>query len=464
MRYLPLFMDMAEKPALVVGGGASAAAKVRLLRKAGAIVTVVGPVAGPEIRDAAEQGKVVWHARQFAEADVANTTLVYAATGVPAVDNAVSQAASAAGKPVSVVDRPERSSFVTPSIVARDDVVVGVSTTGASPVLARRIRAQIEALLPARIGALARFAKTFRRHVAAVVPLASRRAFWEAFFDGPIAARVLAGDDRLADAEMRMWITAPRAPPEGRVFLVGAGPGSADLLTLRASRVLQDADVIIHDRLIGDDVLDIARRDARLIDVGKTPGRDTHSQDQINALMVHHAQQGRRVVRLKGGDPFIFGRGGEETDYLARHGVAFDVIPGVTAATAAAAAANVSLTRRGVAGVVTFVTGHSAQGGAAPDWAALAASGQTLAVYMGVSQAPEIAQHLLDADLAPDLPVMVIEKVSLPGERVLTSTLARFAALMRDKAVTGPAIILIGEVAASADQAKAQDVRHAEAN
>ena len=464
MRYLPLFMDVAGKKALVVGGGARAAAKVRLLCQAHADVTVVGPLVGPEIRDDAAAGKITWQARQFDAGDVADAVLVYAATGLPGVDDAVAAASTQAGIPVNVVDRPEQSHFITPAIVARDDVVVGISTQGASPVLAQRIRAGIEAQLPARIGALARFAKKFRDQVAAAMPAPSRRVFWEAFFDGPIAARVLAGDDPRADADMRMWIAAPRGAPEGRVSLVGAGPGSLDLLTLRACRALQKADVVIHDRLIGADVLGIARRDARRIDVGKAPGRHKHSQDEINALMVHHAQQSRRVVRLKGGDPFVFGRGGEETEYLARHGVAFDIIPGVTAATAAAAAANLPLTRRGIAGAVTFVTGHSAVGHDAPDWAALAASGQTLAVYMGVAQAPEIARRLIEGGMAPGLPVAVVEKASLPGERILTSTLGGFVPFMRAEGVTGPAVILIGEVAAGSKQAVAEDALQAEVN
>jgi uroporphyrin-III C-methyltransferase/precorrin-2 dehydrogenase/sirohydrochlorin ferrochelatase len=457
-------MDVAERNALVVGGGACAAAKVRLLRQARANVTVVGPVVGPEIRDGAAAGEIVWHARAFEAADVADAVLVYAATGLPAVDDAVALAARDAGVPVNVVDRPEQSQFITPSIVARDDVVVGISTTGASPVLARRIRAGIEAQLPARIGALARFAKKFRDQVAASLPSRSRRAFWEAFFDGPIAARVLAGEDPQADADMRMWIASPHRPPEGRVSLVGAGPGNLDLLTLRACRALQDADVVIHDRLVGGDIVEIARRDARIIDVGKTPGRHKQSQDEINALMVHHAHQGRHVVRLKGGDPFVFGRGGEETEYLARHGVAFEIVPGVTAATAAAAAANIPLTMRGVTGAVTFVTGHGADGQATPDWAALAASGQTLAIYMGVTQAPVIAEQLIEAGMAPSLPVAVIEKASLPGERVITITLGAFVALMRAEGVTGPAIILIGEVAAAHIHAVAEDALQMEAN
>lgn len=456
MRYFPAFFDIDGRACLVVGGGELAVRKVRLLHRAHGRVTVVAPRVCAELAALAGDGAIDLVPRGFVAGDVRGRSLAVAATGDAAVDARVAEAAQAAGVPVNVVDRPELSTFTVPAIVDRDPVVIGISTGGAAPVLGRRIRARIEALLPARLGALARFAGGFRDALAANRPEgAARRWFWERFFDGPIAADVLAGRESAA-RETMIGLINRRAEPEagaGSVAIVGAGPGDPDLLTLRALEALQRADVIVYDKLVGPDVLGYARRDAERIYVGKARGNHAKTQDEINALLRDQARWGRRVVRLKGGDPFVFGRGGEEQAYLRRHGVAVSVVPGITAATACGAAAGIPLTHREHAAAVTFVTGHGKDGEPDLDWAALARPGQTLVVYMGVATAQRTAERLIAHGLAAETPVAVVEKGSLPDQRTVTGALADLPELVRRHAVTGPAIIVIGAVARFADAA-----------
>ncbi|HMA16661.1 MAG TPA: siroheme synthase CysG, partial [Kiloniellaceae bacterium] len=315
MRYFPAFHDLTLRPSLVVGGGEAAARKLRLLLKAGARPVVVAPQADPEVAGLAREGPVTWHRRAFAPADIAGCGLVIAATGLTEVDEAVSAAGRAAGVPVNVVDRPELSSFITPAIIDRDPVVIGISSGADAPILARQIRARVESLLPANLGRLARFAGAFRGAVTAQIGDATRRRrFWERFFTGPIADRVLAGDE-VGAREAMLGLVNGRAAQQGEdgsVAIVGAGPGDPDLLTFKALRRLQEADVVLYDKLVGPEIVDYARRDALRVYVGKSKANHALSQDAINALMAEHALAGYRVVRLKGGDPFIFGRGGEE--------------------------------------------------------------------------------------------------------------------------------------------------------
>lgn len=446
MRYLPIFLDVKAHRALIVGGGGAAVPKIRLLCRAGAAVTVVAPVVDSEIALAAQAGELEWWARPFATTDVEGCAVVYAATGRGDIDARVAGAARTKGVLANVVDRPDLSSFVMPAIVDRDPVIVGISTGGAAPVLARRLRARIEGLLPDRLGRLARFAEAFRTEARARVPAAARRRFWERFFDGPIAAQVLAGDEADASVAMAASMRANIAAPTGGVAIVGAGPGSPDLLTWRAARLLQDADVVVHDRLVGSEIIELARRDAPRIDVGKAPGQHSHSQNEINALLHHHASQGRRVVRLKGGDPFIFGRGGEELEYLAARDVAVEVVPGITAAVGCAAAAGIPLTHRDAAQAVTFVTGHGAAGEPELDWAGLATARRTLVIYMGIANAASISTRLMALGCSAGRPVAVIENGSLPGERTVTGTLGGLSDLIRVHGITAPALIIIGDV------------------
>ena len=450
MRYFPTFFDLQDKPVLLVGGGTAAARKLRLLLKAGAKVTVVAPEVTAEIAVLA-RGTVVWQARPFRASDLAGKALAIAASGVEVVERAVSEAALAQGLPVNVVDRPALSSFITPAIVERDPLVIGISSGGTSPVLARRLRAQIEALLPAGLGRLARFAGSFRGAVAANIHgHGARRRFWERVFDGPIAQHLLAGKEAKACEAMLALVNGPagrnRGNDRGQVRIVGAGPGDPDLLTLKALRALQWADVIFHDNLIGPEVLDLARRDAELVHVGKSKGHHAKTQAEINALIAGAALAGRRVVRLKGGDPFVFGRGGEELDYLRARGIRAEVVPGVTAAAGCAAAAGIPLTHRGIAQAVTFVTGHAAKGAPELDWVALADPRHSLAIYMGVSTAGSIARHLIDAGAEPERPVAVVENGTRADQKIAIGRLGDLEKLLQDHDIAGPAVILVGAV------------------
>ncbi len=452
MNALPVFMKLTGRACLVVGGGAAAAAKARLLAQAGAEVTVVAPRIGRSLDALIAEREVAWIARDFVPADLAGRALAIGASGSDALDRSVAEAARAVNLPVNVVDRPELSDFLMPAIVDRDPVVVAISTGGAAPVLARRIRAAIEASLPPGIGRLARFALSFRGAVRAKIgEPEARRRFWEALVDGPIAAAVLQGEVGAARRALLDLINRPgRLPPPGGVSIVGAGPGDPELLTLRALRRIQQADLLIHDKLIGPDILDYARRDAERIYVGKTRGRHAKTQSEINALMAAHARRGRRVVRLKGGDPFVFGRGGEELDYLAEQGIAVEVVPGITAATGCAAQAGSPLTHRDHAGAVTFISGHSKDGAPDADWSGLARGGQTVVVYMGVATAGFIADRLIGHGMNPATPTAIVENGTRADQRLVVGRLADLARLIAGHRIDGPALIIIGEVVRAA--------------
>ncbi len=379
-----------------------------------------------------------------------------AATGERAVNAEVSRSAQALNIPVNVVDDAELSTFIFPALIERSPLIVAVSSAGHAPVLARRVREQIEALLPARLGALARFMGRHRRGVQEALPPAGRRAFWERIVAGPVATQVLGGDEAGATEGLRRelrtsQLTTPadaQAPSLGEVYLIGAGPGDADLLTLRALQLLQQADVILYDRLVSETVLERARRDAQRIFVGKEAG-ERGQQERIHALLVELTARGQRVARLKGGDPFVFGRGGEEIEVLQRHGIPYIVVPGITAALGAAAAAGLPLTHRRLANSVTFVTGHLADG-APPDWRYFADPSHTIVFYMGVAQLPQILARLRSAGAAAAHPVAIIERATLPGQRVLRGTLADIAAVASAARVEAPALLVVGAVAALA--------------
>jgi uroporphyrin-III C-methyltransferase/precorrin-2 dehydrogenase/sirohydrochlorin ferrochelatase len=454
MTGFPAFLRIGGRDALVVGGGPLAAAKARLLVDAGAVVTAIAPAADAALRDLAASGRIRLLARGFAADDVTGKAVVIGAAADAALDRAVSAAAKAAGVPVNVVDAPELSDFTVPAIIRRAPFVIGVSSGGAAPALARRVREAVEQVLPDRLGRLATISREYRGAVkAAIAAPAARRRFWERLFDGPVARAVLGGREDEARRAMLAAINgaAANAPAEGLVSLIGAGPGDPDLLTLRALHALQRADVIVHDRLVAPEILDYARRDAERIDVGKAPGAHRASQAQINDILLAQARAGRRVVRLKGGDPFVFGRGGEELEHLRRFGVAVEIVPGITAATGCAAAAGLPLTHRGLAHGVTFVTGHGADGADAPDWAALARTNHTIAIYMGVATASDTAAKLIAAGRDASTPVAVIENGTRADQRVLTASLGGLGALVRDAAIKGPALLVVGEVAALAD-------------
>lgn len=447
MRYLPISLDLTGRRTLVVGGSDAAARKAQLLASAGARVAVIASRVGREMEALTDSGAVRLFRRDAAAADVVGVALVFVDSGDQAIDAAASAAARAEGVPVNVIDAPALSTFIMPAIVDRDPITVAISSAGTSPVLARQIRARIEAMLPANLGALARFAQRFRGAVAAVRPDGrARRRFWERFFNGPIAALVLAGDERRAHEHMLATINRPDSEPQlGRVTMVGAGPGDPDLLTIKAARALQEADVIVYDRLVGPGVLEHARRDADRIYVGKARGSHARSQAEINNLLVEKARAGLHVVRLKGGDPFVFGRGGEEQAHLQAHGVPVETIPGITAAVGCAAAAGIPLTQRDAAQMVTFVTGHGQDGEPELDWAALARGNRTVVVYMGASAAGRITERLLAAGADPQTPAAVIVNGTLADQRVLTGHLRSLDELA-NAAGAGPLLFIIGEV------------------
>jgi len=451
MEYFPAFLDLRDHPCLVVGGRSHAAAKARLLLAAGARVTIVDPVPSSDVITLAAAGARV-EPRPFRATDVEGCAAVICATGDSALDARVAQLARQVGVPVNVVDDAELSTFVVPAIVDRDPIAVAIASGGRAPILARRVREQIEAMLPARLGQLASFAGNSRDAVKALLPdVRARRRFWGRFFDGPVARRVLEGDLGAEDEDMLTLVNTLNGEEHaGSVAIVGVGPGDPDLLTLKALRRLQSADVVVYDRLVGDDILDLARRDAERIYVGKAAGDHALSQPGINSLLAEQARRGLSVVRLKGGDPLIFGRGGEEYDYLVARGVEVSIVPGITAATAAASSLAVPLTHREIAQAVTFVTGHRRAGAPDINWDALASLDHTIVVYMGLANSAQVSRRLIDGGLDPLTPVVVVEKACLPGERVLSVDLAGLPALAGGHALKGPALIIIGEVAASA--------------
>ncbi|MBB3974788.1 siroheme synthase CysG [Hansschlegelia beijingensis] len=451
----PAFHRVADRKVLIVGSGPAAAAKTRLLGETSARLVVISDRPGAELLADVARVKAHLLVEPFTPGHLEEAALAFAATEDEEQDRRIAEAARAAGVPVNVVDRPELCDFITPAIVNRAPLVVAVGTEGAAPVLARHVRARIEAMLAPELGRLAGLADGLRGTVARLLPAGeARRRFWARLFDGPVAARALSGDIAGArSAAMRMMAEKPDA--SGFVWLVGAGPGATDLLTLRAQRVLQEADVIVYDALVPEAVVAMGRRDAERISVGKRKGRHEVAQDEICALLVREASAGRRVVRLKSGDPLIFGRAGEEMTALAEAGVPFEVVPGVTAAFAAAASARAPLTLRGVASSLVFATGHDVDGRTLPDWAGLALQGATVAVYMGRSVAAGVADRLVEAGLSADTPVAAVENAAQPNERILFGDLSELPALAGRADLDGPVLILIGRALAQARPAEA---------
>ncbi|PJK28892.1 siroheme synthase CysG [Minwuia thermotolerans] len=449
MQAFPIFLKLTGRKVLVVGGGEAAVAKTRLLLDAGAAVTVVTPKPDATLSAWAAEDVISVHRREFHSQDLEEAVFVISATDDEAADRIVSDAARIAGVTVNVVDRPALSDFTMPAIVDRAPITVAISTGGAAPALARQVRGVIETALPRNLGSLAGFVDRFRGAVKAVLPTArQRRKFWDRFLDGPVARQVLRGEEHRASQDMLALINRAAAGEIiGRVAIVGGGPGDPELLTRKAHRLLQQADVIVHDRLVSDEVLDLARRDARRVYVGKA--RDAHfrSQDEINRILLDEARAGHLVVRLKGGDPFVFGRGGEEADFLRRQGVEVEVVPGITAATGCAAAAGFPLTHRDKASAVTFLSGQGKAGGEPDlDWRLLASARHTLAVYMGVETARASSEALIEHGRDPATPVAVIENGTLPGQRVVYGRLDELPDLLVREAVASPALIVIGEV------------------
>ena len=455
----PAFHKVAGRPVLVVGEGAEAVAKVRLLQETAAEIRLVAASPDAELAELAELSDVTHRARAFRADDVDGAVLVFAASGDPVKDAEVVAAARARGVPANAVDNLELCDFYTPAIVNRAPVAVAITSTGAGPVLAQKLRARIEAMLPTRLGALASLGESFRAAAERVLPKGQpRRRFWAKFFDGSIADAVLAGQTSEARRLAARLLTQADSVSRGFVWLVGAGPGSADLLTLRAQRILQEADVIVHDALVPESVVAMGRRDAERLNVGKRNGRHSVSQDKINAILVREAAQGRRVVRLKSGDPLVFGRAGEEMAALRTAGIPFEVVPGVTSALAAAAEAEIPLTLRGIASSLIFTTGRDAEGDVLPGWADLALNGATVAVYMGRCVAAKVAARLMEAGLDASTPVAVIESATLPDRRIFAGALTELMQFADQPDAHGPALIFIGAAVARGALAGAEPI------
>jgi uroporphyrin-III C-methyltransferase/precorrin-2 dehydrogenase/sirohydrochlorin ferrochelatase len=442
MRHYPVFLDLRDRSIVVSGAGPVAAAKLRLLMKTEARIEVYGAEPAGEIEAWAREGRLVLVERAIAPGDAAGAELLYGANGDAAEDARAAAIGRAAGALVNIVDNLEDSDFITPAIVDRDPVTVAIGTEGAAPVLARKIKAEIEAMLPATLGLLTRIGQGFRARVEALDSKA-RRAFWTRFYfeSGP---RALEAGEAAARDELERLLREGDAPRRGVVHIVGAGPGDPELLTLKARRLLHEADVIVHDRLVPQAILELARREATIIEVGKAPYRASWKQADINALLVRHAATGATVVRLKGGDPAVFGRLDEELEALEAAGVAWSIVPGITAASASAAAIGQSLTRRGRNSGLRIVTGHDVDGFAEHDWRDLAKPGTTVAIYMGVKAATFLRGRLLMHGAAPETPVTAVAKASQPGQRVIATTLIELPDALAVADPDGPVLILYG--------------------
>ena len=448
----PLFTRLAGRAVLVVGGGAVARRKVASLLPTGARVRVGAPALEPQLAEWAAEGRIEALPGEFEPSWLDGAWLVIAATDDVAVNRAVASAAEERRLWANVVDDAELSSVHLPARVERGPVQIAISSGGGAPMLARHLREQLETRFDESLGALAELLAQARERIRARLPdPASRRRFFDRVLEGTIPALLRRGDHAAAERELIAALEQGPREPSGSVALVGAGPGDPGLLTLRALRVLNEADVILHDRLVSAEVLALARRDAEFIEVGKQVGGDHHAtQDRIHRLLIEHARQGKRVVRLKGGDPFIFGRGGEELEMLREHGIDFEVVPGVTAAIACGAYAGIPLTHREHAQSVRFVTAHTKDGDDGIDWAALAQEKQTLAFYMGVSGLERIRERLIRHGRSPSTPFAIIENGTRPEQRVVLGTLADLPELARSHQVGAPALLVIGEVAALA--------------
>jgi uroporphyrin-III C-methyltransferase / precorrin-2 dehydrogenase / sirohydrochlorin ferrochelatase len=447
----PAFFRVAQKRVAVFGNGDEAFAKVRLLLNTEARIIAYAGQPEPAFEKFLNEKDIETIRGPFAADQVEGAVLVFAATGDSAADRVIVTAAREHKIPANAVDQPDYCDFLTPALVNRAPVAVAIGTEGAGPVLAQMIRAQIDQLLSPSLGAIASLAATYREAVDYLIPRGvARRVFWRRFFAGPVADHVAAGNLASARREAsRLLDTAEQVL--GHVWLVGAGPGAEDLLTLRAQRVMMEADAIVYDALVPQAIVDMGRRDAERLSVGKRKGCHTKSQDEINQLLVKLAGEGKRVVRLKSGDPLIFGRAGEEMAALREAGISYEIVPGITSAFAAAADFELPLTLRGVASSLVFTTGHDLAGDVLPDWARLAVSGATIAVYMGRTVAASVAGRLMQAGLSPETTVAVIENASRAERRLLHGTLRDLPDLESRTELDGPVMVIIGDAVAGAN-------------
>jgi len=466
MQSFPLFLSLKDRRVLVVGGGEAAARKAEMLLSAGARVTLIAGSVSGEVAQLIAEGCVAWAGRGFDDEDLAGMSLAIVATDDEALQARVSLAAQRRCVPVNVVDRPALSSFIMPSIVDRAPITIAISTGGTAPALARRLRAEIERALPAALGRMARFAEIFRAQVRRTLdnPRARRR-FWDRVFEGRVGEMALAGDEIGARRELIRLLDSARsenargdAPAAAMVHIVGAGPGDPDLLTLKAHRLLQRADIVVYDRLVSPEILAMARRDAERLYVGKRAGQHALPQQEINQRLIALARAGRSVVRLKGGDPFVFGRGGEEVEALTDAGIAVEIVPGITAALGCAASAGIPLTHRDHAQACVLVSGRQKDGHVALDWPMLARPRQTVVIYMGAETLPLIARQLMEYGRPADTPVALIENGTRPSERRVVGTLGTIELQALQANLQGPTLCVVGEVVSLA-LAKDREIR-----
>lgn len=448
MEYFPAFLNLRGRRCLIVGGGEVALRKARLLASAGAHLSIVAPDIHNDLAAIAATGQHQVLQRRFIPADVLDHWLVVSATGIAAIERCVFEHATEAGIFCNGVDDIDNCSYITPAIVDRGSIVVAISSAGTAPVLARKLRGQIEMLLPNGLADLAALAGRWRERTRQTfADLLSRRRFWESVFDGPVGRDAIAGNVAAAETGIASLLDNPKVETDGEAWLVGAGPGDPGLLTIRALQIMQMADVILHDRLVSPEVLNLARRDADFVSVGKLPGCCVNSQDDINTMLVNLVAAGKRVCRLKGGDPFIFGRGGEEAEALEAAGLRYQVVPGITAAAGCSAAAGIPLTHRELSQAVVFATAHGKNSVDNLDWTSLARERQTMAFYMAVKQFSVVMNKLIDHGRSPDTPLAIIENGTRPEQRVVRGTLGQLTLLAEANRIVAPAMLIVGEVA-----------------
>lgn len=448
MEALPIFIKISGQRCVVIGGGEVATRKVKLLLKANADVIVIAPDITLELSDLVEINKVSHIKESFSPRQLDGSIIVVAATDDEAINALVSKEAKSRNIPVNVVDSPDLCSFTMPSIVDRSPIVIAISSSGAAPVLARLIRSKIETMIPIAYGRLANLARDYREKVKETFGSSqSRRIFWEDVFQGSIAEQVFSGREDVARKLLDIAISNSEIKSfHGEVYLVGGGPGDPDLLTFRALRLMQQCDVCVYDKLVSTKVLELVRRDAELIYVGKARDQHTLPQQEINQLLVRLAKEGKRVLRLKGGDPFIFGRGGEEIETLMENGIPFQVVPGITAANGVASYAGIPLTHRDYAQTCIFTTGHLKDGTVELDWETLVHPRQTVVIYMGLLGVEVICKKLIQYGLAPETPAAVIQHGTLPSQKVVTSDLENLYAAVSNANLKPPSIIIVGDV------------------
>jgi uroporphyrin-III C-methyltransferase/precorrin-2 dehydrogenase/sirohydrochlorin ferrochelatase len=451
MNYFPIFLNLKDARALVLGSGTIAARKADQLLRAGSRLTVVAPHLGHELEMLADKHDFEHQSSEVRAEDLAACTLVFGCSEDEAANLALYELATSAGILVNVSDDTDKCSFIMPAIVDRNPLLIAISSGATAPLLTRMLKARFETSIPASYGRLAEFAGSYRDRIKALIPdLTRRRRFWESMVSGPVAEHLFSSQEEQAEKLMNKLIKEAAVsgdrPPDGEVYLVGTGPGDPDLLTFRALRLMQQADVVLYDRLIGDGILNLVRRDAERIYVGKLKNDHAVAQADISQMLIDLALKGKRVLRLKGGDPFIFGRGGEEIESLSEHGIAFQVIPGVTAAAGCASYAGIPLTHRDHAQGCVFVTGHEKNGVLNLNWDSLIQPRQTVVIYMGLTSLAAITDGFLANGAAASMPAAIIENGTRCGQRVITGTLETLATQASEAGIKSPALIIVGSV------------------